>query len=412
LTGMQGQDPNYDPLEFMLEEAHKRGMEFHAWINIDRAKFQYDTVNSTWHIVNTHPEWLYEYGGNLYFNFGIPQVRDYLSSIPAEIAKNYDIDGIHLDEYYYPFPVKDDTINDERTFKKYPNGEDNILDWRRKNSEILVRDISQKIKKVKPQLPFGISPFPIWRNEEDDPRGSKTFAKTNSYSSLFADTDTWIRKGYVDYIAPQIYFTRYFNLAPYEELLSWWSQYDSICPVFVGHSAFRIGTKGSLGRDTFWNPEEMPEQIRLNRYYPGIEGSIFYSSMDLIKNKGGILDSLGQKLYKYPALCPIWKTEHKLAPPEKPKNVMQEIIEDHVKISWDSMDTRGEQQFSYLIYRFETSPYPDFDDARNIAEIISGNLTSWTDPKPITLSTLYAISAVNRKNVESKPVLFLVKKNN
>lgn len=408
LSGTQGIDPRYDPLEFMVEEAHKRGMEFHAWINIDRARFAWDSLLSPWHITNTKPEWLYQYGGNLYFNFGFPQVRDYLSSIPAEIAAHYDIDGIHLDEYYYPFPVKNDSINDYQTFRAFPNGEDDIHDWRRKNSEILVRDIYTKLKRVKPHLPFGVSPFPIWRNQEDDPRGSKTFAKTSSYSSLYADIDTWIRKGYVDYVAPQIYFTRQFYLAPYEELLSWWCQYDSICPIFVGHSAFRIGTRGSLGRDTFWTPDEMPAQVRLNRNYAGIDGSIFYSSIDLMKNRGGILDSLRNNIYKHPAIGPIWDKEAWKNKPLEPDSVLQEILDGHVKLYWQYNDTSSDKPFGFIIYRFNPGEYPNLDDASHISEIVPGDVRTWTDPKPLEGKTLYAITAYDRRNVESKPFMFYV----
>src|SRR6201996_5946292 len=208
LTGKQGQAPGplYDPLEFAITEAHKRGMELHAWFNPYRAttdgKFG---ALSPEHITNIKPEWFFIYGGIKLFNPGIPEVREYIVKVLLDVVDNYDVDGIHMDDYFYPYQIDGQHINDAQTFKDYGGDFDNIKDWRRNNVDLLIKMLGDSIHKHKPHVKFGISPFGIWANKYQNPEGSDTHGGS-SYYELFADSRKWIKEGWIDYINPQLYW--------------------------------------------------------------------------------------------------------------------------------------------------------------------------------------------------------------
>ena len=225
LTGTQGINPGYDPLKFMVDEAHKRGIEFHAWFNPYRLTMNggIEKLSSN-NIGRKKPEWTVMYGGKLYLNPGIPEVNDYVVDSIMEVVKNYDIDGVHMDDYFYPYKVKGQEYPDSTQYKKYGRNFSSIGDWRRNNINMLVQKLNKSIKNEKSDVSFGISPFGVWRNASTDPiKGSNTRAGIQNYDDLYADILKWMENSWLDYVAPQIYWNQGFEVAEYNTLVNWWS---------------------------------------------------------------------------------------------------------------------------------------------------------------------------------------------
>lgn len=289
LTGNQGVAPgnNFDPLAFWIEEAHKRDMELHAWINPYRITKKTSKEKShdfaslaAMNPAKLNPSWVVKYSdGNLYYDPGIPAVRKLVIDGVLEIIKNYDVDGIHFDDYFYP--GKD--FYDKETFKKYGKGYNNIDDWRRENVNILIRDLSKAIKAVSPDMRFGISPFGIWANNGTNPLGSDTKGM-QSYYDHYADTRKWVKEGWIDYIAPQIYWNIGYDVADYGKLLSWWENVvrNTGVDLYIGQAAYRQGN--SDPSSPWYGVAEIERQLKLNAESPEVKGSIFFSSRSLIDN--------------------------------------------------------------------------------------------------------------------------------
>ena len=200
LTGVQGQAPNpyWDPMEFMIEECHKRGMEFHAWINPYRVKNKLDDELASTHIYNRHPEWFVVYGDQLFFDPALPESREHICRVVGDIVRRYDIDAIHMDDYFYPYPIKGQDFPDNESFIRYGENFTDKGDWRRNNVNLLIEKVHKTIREIKPWVKFGISPFAIYRNATTDPLGSRTGSLQN-YDDLYADVLLWLREGWVDY---------------------------------------------------------------------------------------------------------------------------------------------------------------------------------------------------------------------
>ena len=237
LTGVQGRAPQpyWDPMEFMIDECHKRGMEFHAWINPYRVKTSLANQLAPQHIYNRHPEWFLTYGNQLFFDPALPQSRDYICQVVSDIVSRYDVDAIHMDDYFYPYPTKGVEFPDSASFARYGRGFDNIGDWRRSNVNLLIRKIHETIRGLKPWVKFGVSPFGIYRNQSSDPLGSRTRGLQN-YDDLYADVLLWAREGWIDYNIPQIYWQIGHPVADYAELVDWWAKHSEGRPLFIGTS--------------------------------------------------------------------------------------------------------------------------------------------------------------------------------
>jgi uncharacterized lipoprotein YddW (UPF0748 family) len=280
LTNEQGVHPGWDPLKFMIEESHKRGLEFHAWFNPYRVTMKKDDKIMDTHPAKLHPEWTFRYDGKLYYNPGVPEAMEYSINSIMEVVKNYDIDGVHMDDYFYPYPVNGEKIPDWSTYLKYGKEFKVAADWRRNNVDRFIEILDSKIKKEKPNVQFGISPFGVWRNYNVDKSGSKTQAGITNYDNLYADTRKWIKKGWIDYIAPQIYWNQGFKVAEYNTLVNWWAKEveDTDVKLYIGHAAYKIGTKG-------WeDPNELVNQVKYNRSVEEVDGSIYFSIDSLINN--------------------------------------------------------------------------------------------------------------------------------
>ncbi len=306
LTGTQGKDPGYDPLAFMVTEARKRHLELHGWFNPYRLSM-HDDFNALApdHPARRHPDWIVSYGGKLYYNPGIPATREFIVDSVLEAVGGYDIAAVHMDDYFYPYPVAGQDFPDDATYQQYNAGRfASKAEWRRDNVNQLVHELSVKIKQVGARVKFGISPFGVWRNKVTDPTGSDTRAGIQNYDDLFADTRTWIRNNWLDYIAPQIYWNIGYPPAAYDTLVDWWSKEvaDHNVHLYVGEAAYKIGTSSPAA---WTDPEEMPRHLQLDQGYPQVKGNIFFSLKDLLRNPLGFKDRLINDLYKQKAVVPL-----------------------------------------------------------------------------------------------------------
>jgi uncharacterized lipoprotein YddW (UPF0748 family) len=400
LTGRQGRapEPFYDPLDFMIDESHARGLEFHAWLNLNRATFKGATSIAPDHISRTRPDWMLTYDGMKLFNMGLPDVRDYITGVVVNIVRNYDVDGIHFDDYFYPYHVPGQVLRDGPTFKKYGQDFATIDDWRRNNVDLLIKQISDSIRAVKPYVKFGISPFGVWKNRSDrDPDGSETRGGQTSYYHLYADTRRWAQEGWIDYIAPQVYFNQAHRLVPYQPLVSWWLANCGKRHLYIGQGAYRLGSGD-------WpNPSELPEQVRFNRRIRGVSGEIFFSSKSLTNNYRGFQDSLRADLYRLPALVPTmpWKDS---IPPRAPRRLSAIPGGQAVELLWQAPEPApdGETARYYAVYRFEAGQPEDLENVAHLLKLLRPDETTFTDDRVRPNQRyVYVVTAFDRLHNES-----------
>jgi uncharacterized lipoprotein YddW (UPF0748 family) len=301
LTGTQGKPPSpyYDPLEFMIAEAHKRGIEFHAWLNPYRAVFNTRTSSvSPTHVSRIHPEWFVEYGGKRYFDPGHPEAQAFVTQVVSDIVDRYEVDAIHFDDYFYPYRVPGKEFPDTSTYRRF-NGGLPIDAWRRSNVDSIILRLNRAIKTVRPECRFGISPFGVWRNRDRDERGSDTRAGQTNYDDLYADILLWLKEGWIDYVAPQLYWEFGHPNAPFEVLLDWWSKNSHGKPCYIGLGYYKAGGKGAWSDRTL-----LPRQLAAIRNTPNIDGAIYFSGKTFLRNPLGWNDSLKNNYYSQPALVP------------------------------------------------------------------------------------------------------------
>jgi uncharacterized lipoprotein YddW (UPF0748 family) len=300
LTGKEGNPPSpeYDALAWMIDEAHERGFEFHAWLNPYRATFDLNKQQlSPNHDIFRHPEWMIEYGGKIYYDPALPEVQAHLTKVVKEVVDKYDIDAIHFDDYFYPYAVHGKVFNDSASFKKYGNGL-SLADWRRANVSNFVYMISTTIKASKPWVQFGISPFGVWRNKSKDPRGSDT-QSTSNYDDLFADPLLWMDQKWIDYILPQLYWSMNNKVANYSKLVKWWSENSNNTAIYIGHASYKVRSDS----DKSWNfMTEIPNQIDFARSFKNVSGSAYFSAKWFMDKNFDIVRHLEENQYKYPAL--------------------------------------------------------------------------------------------------------------
>lgn len=301
LTGIQGRPPSpyYDPLAFMITETHKRGMEFHAWMNPYRAVFNLNgsSITAT-HITRLHPEWFLTYGDKKYFDPGNKEVQQYVTAIVKDVVKRYDVDAIHFDDYFYPYRIAGKEFPDEAKFRQYGKGM-SIEDWRRSNTDSVIFMLYRTIKETNSKCQFGISPFGVWRNSDKDPNGSMTHAGQTNYDDLYADIVLWLKKGWIDYVTPQLYWEFGHKSAPFDVLVDWWSRntYGKNC--YIGLGIYRAGSN-----EAWRDKTQIPRQIRKIRSTPNVNGMVFFSSKTFEKNPNGWSDSLRLNYFKIPAPTP------------------------------------------------------------------------------------------------------------
>lgn len=305
LSGTPGKAPNpfYDPLQFWIEECHKRNIEFHAWLNPFRVALDANEPLAANHIAFKHPEWIVNYGGKLYFDPGLPQTREFVVKVVTDIVARYDVDAIHFDDYFYPYPLKED-FPDGSSFAQYNRGFLAVqkADWRRDNVDLMIRMLSENIKKTKPWVKFGISPFGVWRNKTDDPEGSETTAGTTNYDNLYADILKWQKNGWIDYSLPQLYWQIGHPSVDFLTLSKWWAAHAYNRAMYIGHAVYKLEANATIPE---WrDPDQLIRQIKITRQIPQIGGSAFYSSVHFKRDLFGFKETLQNKIYNYPALVP------------------------------------------------------------------------------------------------------------
>ena len=296
LVGTQGGTLSWDPLEWTIREAHKRKMEVHVWLNpyrVNLAKTDTSEICAE-HVWRKHREWFWEYNKQWYFDPGLDVTREWICTIVQDIVLRYDIQAIHMDDYFYPYPSGGKPIPDAKTFDKYPRGFDNIAEWRRNNVNLAIQDIHRTIRECNKDVQFGISPFGVWRNASVDSTGSATTAGITNYDDLYADIRLWIKSGWIDYVLPQLYWEIGKKAADYEILAHWWANEvrGTNCKLYIGMAPYRL--ENASPKNPWGQGNEIGRQMRLNRTIPEIIGECFYSTRPLLRNPRGVCDTIAE----------------------------------------------------------------------------------------------------------------------
>lgn len=385
ITGTQGKapEPVYDPLEFAIEECHKRNIEVHAWFNPYRAKTTTKSgSNVSPHIAITNPEVVYKWGNQLWMDPGAKIVQDRAYNVIIDVLTRYDVDGIHLDDYFYPYPISGQSFPDEKTYSAYKNsgGKLSVEDWRRENVNQMVWRLSEGIKKIKPHVKFGISPFGIYR-----PGQPPGIVGLDPYSVLYADSKKWLQEGWIDYLAPQLYWRTDQTQQSYETLLKWWTQVNTKQRhIYAGNNIGQLDGK-------VWKNSEIEKQIVISRNLGNnfSLGNIFFSMKSLAENRQGIGEQFKQVYYPRPSIVPTmsWRNQ---TPPPPPENI---TFQDG-KLNWQRGDNRSVR--SWTLYR-------QTGDTWTIQRILSAG-TTFATVQPGT----YAVCAVDRLGNESLGVTIKV----
>lgn len=405
LTGSQGTPPNpyYDPLEFAVEEAHKRGMEIHAWFNPYRAERlagNYPTAAN--HVTKAHPDWILTFNTLKMLDPGIPDVREHDARVIADVVRRYDVDGIHMDDYFYPYSPKI-TVQDSASWRLYPRGFTDRNDWRRDNVNLLLRMIRDSVQAIKPFVKFGMSPFGIWRTGYPP----TCLGTLSAYDDIFCDAIAWLNDGSIDYLTPQIYWAINSQTSPsyphntdYSLIMPWWA--DSVAAhgrhFYPGMAPYRIS-------GTSYTPAELPNQLYLNRGNPKVGGEIFFRANNGVNdNLKGFADSLRNNFYRYPALHPVmaWKD---VVPPYPPRAIrLAPLAGTGVSaIQWDLPFTApdGDSASRYAVYRFDHLPTgAEFADPRNLIAV-EGHRYTIPAPPAVPGPLYFAVTALDRNYNES-----------
>ena len=397
LTGHEGSPPNpfWDPLQFAIDETHKRGMELHAWVNPYRAIRDTNAYpRASNHVSVLHPDWILRFNGITLriLNPGIPEVRAFVTSVVMDIVRRYDVDGIHMDDYFYPYPsgsFNQITTEDTATFRVYPRGFSNIADWRRDNVNLQMKMTHDSIMAVKPFVKFGISPFGIWKN------GVPQYVSgLDAYSVLFADPMAWLHQHTIDYLAPQLYW-KIGGFQDYSRLMPWWADSTST----YGAHLYTGNIYGS------YTTSELPNQVRMNRGNPKTGGQILFRATNILSNTLTFTDTLRNNLYHYPALEPVMAWKDTL-PPYPPRGISYAALPGTATpaIQWDLPITApdGDSAWRYAVYRFDHPPSlpGDLADARNMISVV-GMRSSMPAPPPGSGPYYYYTTALDRNYNES-----------
>ncbi len=303
LTGEEGRVnvQKKDLLDWMIDQTHQRGMEFHAWLNPYRATFDLKTsILSPTHDFHLHPEWMVKYGKKYYYDPGQPEVRKRMVQVIDEIVSNFDVDAIHFDDYFYPYRIKDEVFQDSLSFTYYGIPGQSLEDWRRSNIDSLIQNSHDAIKTKKPWVQFGVSPFGVWKNNTTDPRGSETRAGQTTYEDLYADPLLWIENNWLDYIIPQVYWSMDLPVASHRKIVEWWAEKAGNSNLYIGNGPYKIKNNS----DKAWEDEkELPRQITFARTKEAVEGNAFFSAKSLIQQPD-VATYLKKKYYKRAVLLP------------------------------------------------------------------------------------------------------------
>lgn len=400
LSGVQGQAPNpyWDPMQLMIHECHKRGMEFHAWINPYRVKTTLKNDLAPQHVYHQHPDWFVQYGDQLFFDPGLPESRRYILEVIRDIVSRYDVDAIHMDDYFYPYPVNGLEFNDQSSYAAYGSGFANKGDWRRDNVNKLIQQIHQTVRSIKPWVKFGVSPFGIYRNKSSHPDGSNTRGLQN-YDDLYADVLLWAREGWIDYNIPQVYWEIGHPAADYDTLVRWWALHSEARPLYIGQS---IPNTVQHTDPLIPTINQLPRKMTLQRSFPTIQGSCMWYASALHENMGNYAGALRDEYNKYPALIPEYDFMDNKAP-KKVRKLKPIWTEDGYILFWTEPRYRDEMQraVQYVVYRFRYGEACNIDDPSHIVAV-TRNTFYQLPYEDGTRRYRYVVTALDHLNNESK----------
>jgi uncharacterized lipoprotein YddW (UPF0748 family) len=393
---------DFDPLRFMIETAHNNNLDFHAWLNPFRASLDTNTMNlAPTHPFRFHPEWFVKYGGRLYFNPALPEVRNYITEVIMELLTEYPVDGIHFDDYFYPYPAGNEAFPDSAEFMNYGFGFQSIAAWRRNNVDKLISQVASLKKSLAPEVKFGISPFGVWRNKTQDAQlGSDSKASVTAYDNLYADVRNWLEKGWIDYVAPQLYWHIGYDVADYEKLLNWWANNTFGRHLIIGQASYRVNS----GNEPVWKQAaQLPRQLRLNRNTPQVNGSIFFNATSVLRNELGVTDSIKQKFYVSKAIwpeIPYLEIPASMPPKLEAPTFKNGILSFQCKIKNDDVHAKY-----VVVYRFNDRLPGDYQNPVNIFGIYRTGKTNSLLIQDTTVEKgnnyTYVASTVNAQYTES-----------
>ncbi len=413
LTGVQGRapaEPDWDPMQFMIDECHKRGIEFHAWLNPYRAIANVTQLPlfAPNHVTKVHPEWLLSQGNLRVLDPGLAPVRDYVTSVIADIVQRYDVDGIHFDDYFYPAAAGIGVIpyNDDASYTADPRGfaPEQRGDWRRDNVNILIKRVAETIKDLKPWVKFGVSPTGIYRNSTNPEIGSNTRGLEH-YTTLHADSRKWLQEGWVDYIAPQVYWFIGQSGADYGIVTPWWNNNSFGRHIYIGLAGYKVNDPAQ--GPSWANPSQIPNQVRMNRSLANVYGQAVYNTSSLrATTRLGFRDSLRLNFYRKPALLPAmpWRDD---TPPAAPSGLFATRSDDgSMTLTWTKPEEAGsefDKVRQFAIYRSE-NPAINLAGANNLLAVTNTAVSTFTDvPENPGVTYYYKVTALDRFHNESAP---------
>lgn len=404
LTGKRGKapDPLWDPMEFAIREAHRRGMEFHAWLNPYRVTSTAKEVLPADHDFNKQRHRFFRYNGQILFDPAYQENRDFICKVVKDIVDRYDVDAIHIDDYFYPYPAPGKAIPDDESYRKFGNGMPRN-DWRRHNVDLLIKQLNTTIKKAKPWVRFGVSPFGIWRNQRTDPRGSESTGLQN-YDDLYADVLLWAKNGWVDYLVPQLYWNLDLKAAPSRKLAKWWNDNVHGVDLYIGQDVKRTMDTPDPGNN---DRNELDTKVKLSRQLPNVKGNVWWHGYWVTGNYKGAADSLAAKYQSTIALPPVYE-----GPGKGPRNIRKISVkkqDGREFLEWTAPESTGvpaEDAVRFVVYEFFPGEKQDINDPRAIV-VVTPFTKMLIDPdqKGVT----YAVTALDRLNRESEPVTLYVK---
>lgn len=400
LTGKRGKapDPMYDPLQYAIEQAHERGMELHAWLNPYRVTPGNETLPAD-HLSKKHPERFFKFDNKVFFDPAYQENRDFICEVIDDIVKRYDVDAIHIDDYFYPYPASNGARfnNDDASYKKFGNGM-NRADWRRHNVDLLIEQIHKTIKDRKPWVRFGVSPFGIWRNQKNDPRGSESSGLQN-YDDLYADVLLWAKKGWVDYLSPQLYWSLDTKAAPTRKLLQWWNDNANGVDIYVGYDVQRTMNSADTkaGR-----PNELQTKVEMSRKLPNIKGNVWWHGYWVTGDYKGAAKELTNKHQSTMALVPAYGDQH--VRPQKPSGVRLVKEKDKTFIEWDEVrhgnSEKSTDVVKYVVYQYFPDEKTDIENPETIICVTPYTKVEIGSPGK---GEHYVVTSLDRMNRESEP---------
>ena len=399
LTGQQGMPPSpyWDPLAWMVEQCHARGMELHAWINPYRAKTKGTKELATTHYAVQHPERCFTYDGLMLFDPGLSENRAFICHVAADIVRRYDVDGLHIDDYFYPYPVAGVAIPDDASYARYGGGMERG-DWRRQNVNLFIRELRDSVRAAKPWVKFGVSPFGIYRNQRSWAGGSATNGLQN-YDDLYADVLKWLEEGWVDYNIPQIYWEIGNKAADYETLIRWWSAHANMRPLYIGQDVDRTVSKPDVNNPS---QHQMVAKMALQRSLPGVYGSCQWYARAVADDKGNYGTLLREVYHRTPALQPLmpWLDQKAPGTVRKLKDVW---TSDGYTLFWTAPKAKKpmDEARLYVVYRFPKGEKVNIATPERIVSITPQTFLQ-LPYEDGTQKWTYVVTALDRLQNESK----------